>query len=165
MSGGAALLTVVNILRHPHAQMRWTLLLVVALVGCQELRAATNNGSANAADVEAASHQADADSWRGVPLIELETHPVYSNLSRRVAELSDGSQLWSFSRCTQYEIPARCSAYPIGSTMYSQCAGGRIDQSCCIRQFRVRDQVVQGFRAVGPCLTGCQFRPGSCGRG
>jgi hypothetical protein len=142
--------------------MRWTLLFALALAGCQEIRAATNGGTQSMLAQEAASQQEDVDSWRGVPLIELETHPVYSTLPRQASELSDGTQLWSYSRCTQYEVPARCTGYPIGSVQFTQCTGGRVDQTCCIRQFRIAGGAVQSFRALGPCLTGCRFRPGAC---
>jgi hypothetical protein len=141
------------------------MLLVLVLAGCQELRDATNRGSQNTAELEAQSGRDDATSWQGRPVIEVETHPMFSTLPRRVQDLSDGTQLWSFTRCQNYEVPARCTAYPIGTVQFAQCTGGRIDRTCCIRQFRVTDMTVQGFRALGPCVTGCQVRPGGCQSG
>ena len=138
--------------------MRRWLFATMLTAGC----AWTNNGLQQQAVNEERSAQDDVDSWRGQPILEVETHPMFSTLPRQVADLSDGSQLWSFARCQRYEIPARCTAYPIGTVQFAQCTGGRVEQTCCIRQFRIADKVVQGFRALGPCVTGCQVRPGGC---
>jgi hypothetical protein len=139
------------------ATMRWTLLATV-LCGC----AWTNNGTQKQAVEEARSAEMDAESWQGRPLIDLETQPMFSTLPKQVTELSDGSQMWSFQRCRAYEMPAQCASFPIGSVQFTNCTGGRIDRSCCIRQFRVVDKTVKSFRALGPCVTGCQVRPGGC---
>jgi hypothetical protein len=134
---------------------------MATLAGCQELINATNASTINAQN-EARSQQDDGASWRNVPLIELETHPLFSTMPRRIDSLSDGSQLWNVSGCKTFVTDTRCSTYPIGSVAYTQCNGGQVVQSCCIRQFRVRDQRIESFRQTGNCITGCQVRPGGC---
>lgn len=149
--------------------MRWdaigAALLALSATGCAEMARATNNGGRSAAEAEARSQQEDAAAWQGIPLITLETHPTFSTLPRQADTLSDGSQLWTYQRCTNYEVPARCAAYPIGTVAFTRCTGGRVEQTCCLRQFRIVEGTVQSFRALGPCLTGCKFRPSACGAG
>jgi hypothetical protein len=104
--------------------------------------------------------QADLDAWTGIPLVELETHPLFSTLPRNVRALSDGTQLWTFSNCKSI-----VEIYCTGPTGLMTCSGGETWRPCCQNQFVVRDAEVESFRAVGHCYTDCTVRPASrrCG--
>jgi hypothetical protein len=53
-----------------------SLVVLTVSAACQEIRDATN-GSTIAAENEARSQREDVESWRGVPVIQLETHPLF----------------------------------------------------------------------------------------
>lgn len=42
--------------------------------------------------------QADLDAWENVPVIELESHPVFNAMELQKKTLSDGSTLWSYTK-------------------------------------------------------------------
>jgi len=42
--------------------------------------------------------QADLDAWNNVPVIELESHPVFNAMELQKKTLSDGSTLWSYTK-------------------------------------------------------------------
>lgn len=42
--------------------------------------------------------QADLDAWQGVPVIELESHPIFNAMELEKKPLSDGSTMWSFTK-------------------------------------------------------------------
>lgn len=42
--------------------------------------------------------QADLDAWENVPVIELESHPVFNAMELEKKPLSDGSTLWSYTK-------------------------------------------------------------------
>lgn len=97
--------------------------------------------------------QEDLQSWNGVPLVELQTHTLFSTIPKRVELLQDGHQLWTYSNCVTR--PINCSGY--GASL--DCSGG--DQACCYNQFLVDDQRVEWYRAAGSCYTDCTVRPPS----
>ena len=103
---------------------------------------------------------ADLDAWRGIPIIELETHPVFSVQRRTVRELSDGSQMWIFSRC--FDEGEDCAAVVTRSgnlgTARTHCSSGT---SCCHNQFIIRKGTVERREVIGPCFTTCDGRPAS----
>jgi hypothetical protein len=109
--------------------------------------------------------EVDLDAWRGVPVIELETHALFSTLPRSVRHLSDGSQLWTFSNCRGGVTDTRCGSYRTGNFVATNCSGGEAYQTCCQNQFIIRDAVVEQYRPVGHCYTDCTTRPASreCG--
>jgi len=43
-------------------------------------------------------HQADLNAWRGVPVIELESQPVFSAMELKKTELSNGSTMWNYTQ-------------------------------------------------------------------
>lgn len=104
--------------------------------------------------------QVDLDAWTGIPLAELEMHPLFSTLPRNIRALSDGRQLWTFSNCKSI-----VEIYCMGSNGLMACSGGETWRPCCQNQFVVRDTEVESFRAVGHCYTDCTVRPASrqCG--
>jgi hypothetical protein len=123
------------------------LLAFAAVAACQSMADATNESALNAGVLEARAQEQDAASWRGIPILELETHPFLSTLDREVNALSDGSQIWNYKACRR-SAPGR--------------RGGEIKEWCCVRQFRVRDQRVESLRMVGACVSGCKVRPAGC---
>lgn len=42
--------------------------------------------------------QADLDAWQNVPVIELESHPIFNAMELEKKPLSDGSTLWSYTK-------------------------------------------------------------------
>lgn len=110
-------------------------------------------------------NSADLTAWHGVPLIELETHPVFAAQRRTVRDLSDGSQMWVFTRCFDSSEPAKCTTVVnhVGRTGFAQtrCGGGASSSSCCHNEFLVRNGVVERRDVVGPCYTTCDGRPAS----
>jgi hypothetical protein len=99
----------------------------------------------------------DLQAWKGVAVIELQTHPLFSTLPKRVEVLSDGSEMWTFSNCHTQSDPVTCNT--ISST--TTCSGGGQSEACCHNQFFVRAGVVEGYRPVGNCYTDCSVRPAS----
>lgn len=110
--------------------------------------------------------QVDLDAWNGVPVIELETHSLFSTLPRYVRKISDGSELWTFSNCKSGTNDVQCGSSRIGSNyVATNCSGGDTWRSCCNHQFMLRGGVVESYRPVGSCFTDCSRRPASrqCG--
>ncbi len=108
----------------------------------------------------------DVASWAGVPLIELETHAVFSILPKETHPLSDGSEMWTFSVCATTTSERDCKAAviatgPNASFARSKCKGGETSESCCRNQFIVREGVVESYRPTGTCWTDCRARPQS----
>lgn len=105
----------------------------------------------------------DVAAWPGTPLVNLETHPLFSTLPRHVQAVSDGSELWDFPNCRTGRNPTECRAYGGRWSAAAACEGGEAWRSCCHNQFLVRDRVVEAYRPVGNCFTDCSVRPsGRC---
>lgn len=109
---------------------------LVLVAGCgavDAMRRNTNRSPAAAPAPPPPVRPADVAAWEGAPRLELETHPFFSTLERRVTPLSDGRELWD---------------YPNG---------------VCHNQFFVAGSAVQAYRLVGNCRTDCSLRPVSRG--
>lgn len=103
----------------------------------------------------------DLSAWQGKPLIELETQPHFAAEQRYVQNLSDGSQLWIYSKCRTEAEDVRCSSVNVFGTVQTRCRGGETSKACCQNQFIVRDGVVESYHLEGPCNTSCNGRPRS----
>lgn len=101
----------------------------------------------------------DLASWRGIPLIELETHPDFSSMPLERRSLSDGSELRTYSACGTYVTDSRCTAVGYANWATVNCRNGQKVTRCCDNQFLVRSNVVEWYRTVGPCMTACWVRP------
>jgi hypothetical protein len=106
-----------------------------------------------------AVRSSDLAAWTQVPVIQLETHPMFASMQRKVQLLSDGGELWIYSACEQWIEDRRCAAIGGSSWAIANCSGGRVGQDCCHNQFYVRDQTVSWYRAAGACFTNCGVRP------
>jgi len=100
--------------------------------------------------------QQDLLSWQRAAVSELEVHPLFSTLPKKVDRMSDGGELWTYSNCVAAK--GRTTCVDIGSGVTS-CGGGEQGQVCCHNQFLVRGQSVEWYRAVGSCYTDCSVRP------
>ncbi len=106
-------------------------------------------------------HAADLDAWKGAPLVDLETHAMFSALPRKVQALSDGGEMWTYSACELWRSDVRCMGYGLAPGAVLYCNGGEIGERCCHNQFYVRDKIVHWYRPNGPCFTDCDVRPAS----
>lgn len=105
-------------------------------------------------------HQEDLDAWRGAPLIELETHPVFSRLPLEKRKLSDGSEMWLALECVEEKVPLECSSVRGLLTVDTKCNGGDIDRYCCQNQFHIIGDKVDWWRPNGKwCATKPALRP------
>jgi hypothetical protein len=101
--------------------------------------------------------------WRGRPLIDVESHPVFSTMERRTQELSDGSAILHHVRCASWREPDRVST--VGGTNWatSTVRHGQEGTICCDRQFVVRAGTVEAYRQVpsmgGSCTAEAVFYP------
>lgn len=100
--------------------------------------------------------QGDLDSWRGVPVIELERHPIFSTMQIEKRKLSDGSEIWNFRNGGLMEGRGACM--PMGNTVICKDNSREV---VCMNQFIVKDGVVREYRAIGDCYTDCRARPAS----
>jgi hypothetical protein len=103
----------------------------------------------------------DLEAWRGVPLVELETHAMFSTMPRKVQPLSDGGEMWTYSACETWQTDVRCTTYRGSSWAATNCNGGEVGQTCCHNQFYVKDKTVHWYRPNGACFTDCGVRPAS----
>lgn len=102
-------------------------------------------------------HVRDSDlkAWPGTPVVQLQTHPLFSPMQKQVEVLPDGSELWTYHNCQSGKV--RCTT----SNHVTTCGGG--GTSCCHNQFFVKDGKVTQYRPVGNCYTDCSTRPpGKC---
>lgn len=113
--------------------------------------------------------QYDLQAWEGAPTRDLQMHPLFSTLPKRVERLSDGAEFWTFSNCLEQQQPISCNTS--GSSMSkayessTSCSGGETNTTCCYNQFLVQGDHVASYRAIGNCYTDCSTRPASrqCG--
>ncbi len=130
---------------------------VIALVGLVAVGCADN--------YLATVRDSDKAAWRARPVVELETHPLFSTLPREVRPISDGSELWTFSNCGAVREQRECKSTlnARGDSVQTKCNGGGESTVCCHNQFVVRGGMVEEYRPVGNCMTNCSTRPGgSC---
>jgi hypothetical protein len=103
--------------------------------------------------------EADLATWPGTSIRELQTHPFFSTLDKRVEQIGDGEELWTYSNCKATRSPTVCN--PVGKTVV--CSGGASGETCCQNQFFVKAGTVERYRPVGRCYTDCSVRPtGRC---
>jgi hypothetical protein len=99
----------------------------------------------------------DLTAWEGVPKSDLQIHPLWSTIQKRVERLDDGSELWTYSNCASSEDPMTCSSSGSSTT----CNGGGTETTCCHNQFLIQGKRVMAYRAIGRCYTDCSTRPAS----
>lgn len=105
--------------------------------------------------------QSDIEAWRGAPVIQLETHALFSAAPLTRRRLSDGSEMWDYTTCRSYQEDMQCiSARGAFGTVGTNCSGGGTSTTCCHNQFFVRGGAVESYRPVGRCYTDCIKRPG-----
>jgi hypothetical protein len=97
----------------------------------------------------------DLNAWKGVPLIELETHPFFSSLPLEKRPLSNGQELWIYSN-TEAHADGECSD--------GDCQA-KIKTKGCLNQFMVSGGQVLEYRPIPlhiiSCVTTCKTRPAS----
>ncbi len=94
-------------------------------------------------------------------MIELERHAVFSGFPRSVQNLSDGSELWTYTACVENQEDVECRSYRVFGTVQTKCRGGEVNRYCCRHQFFLRGGVVEEYRPLGSCRTSCARRPPS----
>ncbi len=99
--------------------------------------------------------QEDLNAWKGVDLIELETHPLFTTLPFTKRLLSDDSELHIFNNSRTASV--NCNHDKFLNT--TSCSGG--DTITCSNQFFVKNGKVIEYRPVGKCYTDCSTRPKS----
>ncbi len=102
--------------------------------------------------------QDDLDAWKGVDLIELETHQLFSTVPLQKNDLSDGTTLYNYSNSNSHTNPVNCFTNAYG---YTNCSGGDTSTVTCSNQFFVKNKKVLSYRAIGSCYTDCSVRPAS----
>jgi hypothetical protein len=101
--------------------------------------------------------------WKGRPLIDVESHPVFSAMQSRMQELSDGSAIVHHLRCASWREPDRVSS--VGGTNWAAATveHGQEGTFCCDRQFVIREGFVETYRQVpsmgGSCTAEAAFYP------
>lgn len=115
------------------------LILMLVLSGCQTVR------------------RDDVAAWKGAPLSDLETHPVYAAMPLEKRPLTNGSVLWIHTNKGSYTTETSCNKY--GNRV--SCSGGDNVTVQCSHQFIVKEATVQEYRPVGQCYTDCSRRPAS----
>lgn len=111
----------------------------------------------------------DQDAWRGVPLIELETHEIFSTMEREVRQLSDGHTMWMLVQCKGGGTHCRGGAVAIpngagGATAFGSANCVNDDPKCCYHQFVIEDGYVASYHARGQpyvCRATCANWPQS----
>jgi hypothetical protein len=103
----------------------------------------------------------DLQAWKGVQLAELETHAMFSTMPRRVQQLSDGGEMWTYSTCARWRSDVRCTTFGGSTWATTNCNGGNVGERCCHNQFYVKDKAVGWYRPNGECFTDCDVRPPS----
>lgn len=101
--------------------------------------------------------QSDLDAWKGVSRAELQMHPVFSVLPKKVEAISNGDEWWTYSSCHVETGPVSCNK--VGQS--NLCTGGGAEEVCCHHQFLVQGERVASYRAIGKCSTDCSARPAS----
>jgi len=100
----------------------------------------------------------DLAAWVGVPLIELETHSVFSQMKLSKQQLSDGTWMYNYVNSRTVAGDTNCFTTQLGLTT---CNGGDSSTITCNNQFFVRDGVVTRYRPLGQCYTSCATWPQS----
>lgn len=100
--------------------------------------------------------QEDLESWRGVSVTELETHPLFSAMQLDKRSLTDGTVLYNFRNAGG--VSQRESCQRMFGTV--QC-NGQSQELSCMNQFFVKGNAVVEYRPVGSCFTDCSTRPNS----
>ena len=100
-------------------------------------------------------------SWRGVDLIVLERHPLFSHRTPEIRQLSDGTESWVYSAC---RIRSRSGAYATG---HVAMGNSQTWNECCYSQFFVAPtpgggRQVTEYRPVGACATDCTVGARGC---
>lgn len=101
----------------------------------------------------------DVDAWRGAPLTELETHPVFTTMNLKKEKLSDGRIMYDYVDKSTQRTDRHC--YVERRSGYRSCSGGDVLTYECHNQFFVRGKVVEQYRPTGSCATDCSLRPSS----
>ena len=105
--------------------------------------------------------QSDVVVWRDVPLIELETHPIFSAMPKQARKLSTGEEMWTFTACNTSVTDARCTTLVGSNWATTHCRGAQRVSYCCDHQFLVHEKVVSWYQPTGSCYTDCDARPSS----
>jgi hypothetical protein len=128
--------------------MRTTMVMVVMAAGCSNLFPSLfpPKEDVTLSDFVTAS-------WRGRPLIEMQSHPVFSMLKEEKQDLPDGSSIYHHVRCTDWKDSQRSSSglmpgYNGGIGMQQGTQSSTAGQACCDRQFLARTGVIQEYRQV-----------------
>lgn len=102
--------------------------------------------------------------WKGRPVIDVESHPVFSMMQNRIQELSDGSVIMHHLRCANWKQPDQVNSVGGPNWAATTVHHGEEGTFCCDRQFVVRDGVVEVYRQVpsmsGSCTAEAVFYPG-----
>ncbi len=102
--------------------------------------------------------------WRGRAQIDVESHPIFSTMQQRTQELSDGSVLLHYVRCTQRQDPDQVSSFGGGAWSATTIQRGQLNTFCCDRQFIMRNGYVETYHQVptlgGVCTTESMLFPG-----
>ena len=102
--------------------------------------------------------------WKGRPVIDVESHPVFSMMQSRVQALSDGTVIMHHLRCANWRQPDQVSSVGGPNWAATTVQHGGEGTFCCDRQFLIRDGVVEVYRQVpsmgGSCTAEAVFYRG-----
>lgn len=100
----------------------------------------------------------DLEAWRGAPLIDLESHPLFSSLPLEKRSLSNGDELWIYKNLVGSAVNCQEGAFGVNCQEGAKVRG-------CMNQFIVSGGVVKEYRPVAihiiSCFTDCRTRPAS----
>lgn len=105
--------------------------------------------------------QADLDSWIGIPVEELVTHPIYSVMPLEKTELPDGKVLMNYRNTLPEIRGANCKT----KNDKTKCVETATAPRGCLNQFIIKAGVIE--RAMAQpfgnvrCFTDCRYRPAS----
>lgn len=114
-----------------------------------------------------AVRESDHQAWANAPLVDLETHPVWSLMTPEKKPLSDGSEMWTYEACKERHHDAQCKTLLMPgqyvTAARTRCEEERTERkNCCYNQFIVSDGRVKSYRQLGAtCYSTCKLRPAS----
>lgn len=112
-------------------------------------------------------HQEDLDAWKGVPVAELETHPIFSTMPMVRTVASDGTEMRRYvngrnvSSCSGGGSVFKGTVDMAAYNAFSNCMQ---TFAACNAIFYIKDGVIQNVSAIGTggmrCYSNETMRPG-----
>lgn len=100
--------------------------------------------------IEPVIRQADLDSWQGMPVQALNTHPAFSSMPMTARTTAPDVEVRDY-------VSTQRGAYCRGTTFFGGCADN--DELVCHNLFSIKDGRVVEYTQSGQCATNDSVRP------